>query len=82
MGEPCGAGCRLVRTNSGEGSRERWVRKSGFQGAVVVPGLVGEECVVMVDMVRRRWVRRVVVGEAMLGRWWWWLLSVAGDEVA
>ena len=42
------------------------MRKRGFQGAVVPVGEV-EEWVVMVDMVRRRWVRRVVGVEAMVG---------------
>jgi len=56
-------GCRVARTNSGEGRWVRWERKSAFQGA---GGLV--RWVVVVDMVERRERRRRVVravGEAM-----------------
>lgn len=59
-------GCRVARTNSGEGRCVRWERKSDFQGA---GGLV--RWVVVVDMVerreRRRRVVRVVVGAMAVG---------------
>jgi len=59
-----GAGRRVLRTNSGEGRCARCVRKRGFQG-VGVPGL-GWVVVVVVVMVRRRWVRRAGVVGAMV----------------
>ena len=53
MGEDVGAGWRVERTNSGEGSLEMWDSKADFQGA---GGVV--RWVVVVDMVwRRRWRR-------------------------
>lgn len=59
--EPLGAGARDVKTNSGEGSLERWDSKALFQGA---GGVV--RWAVVVDMVRRRERRRRVGGEAMV----------------
>lgn len=57
-------GCRLLKTNSGEESLERWVRKRGRQGATpIVEGVWA-----VVDMVRARWRRRRgAVEEAMVG---------------
>jgi hypothetical protein len=49
-------GCRVARTNSGEGMCVRWERMSDFQGA---GGVV--RWVVVVDMVERRERRRRVV---------------------
>ena len=60
-GEPFGAGWREVRTNSGEGSLERWDSKVEVQGAA---GVV--RCWVVVDMVRRRERRRRIGREAMM----------------
>lgn len=48
-----GAGWRVERTNSGESILEMWDRKVSFHGA----GLEGV-LLVVVDMVRRREVRR------------------------
>lgn len=60
-GEPFGAGWREVRTNSGEGSLERWDSKVEVQGAA---GVVRRW--VVVDMVRRRERRRRIGREAMM----------------
>lgn len=60
-GEPFGAGWREARTNSGEGSLERWDSKLEVQGA---GGVV--RCWVVVDMVRSSERRRNVGREAMM----------------
>lgn len=59
--EPFGAGWREVRTNSGEGSLERWDSKVEVHGAA---GVVS--CWVVVDMLRRRERRRRTGREAMV----------------
>lgn len=56
-----GAGWREVRTNSGEGSLERWDSKVEVQGAAGVLS-----CWVVVDIVRRRERRRRTGKEAMV----------------
>ena len=71
-GEPFGAGWREVRTNSGEGSLERWDSKVGVQGAA---GVV--RCWVVVDIVRRRVRRRRTGGEAMMS-----LLAIQRGELS
>lgn len=60
-GEPFGAGWSEVRTNSGEGSLERWDSKVEVQGAA---GVV--RCWVVADMVRRRERRRRTGRGAMM----------------
>lgn len=60
-GESVGAGWREARTNSGEGSLERWDSKVEVQGAAGVA-----RCWVVVDMARSRERRRRVGREAMM----------------
>ncbi len=66
-GDPFGAGWREVRTNSGEGSLERWDSKAEVHGAA---GVV--RCWVVVDMVRSRDRRRRTGREAMIVMIEWW----------
>lgn len=55
-------GCRELRTNSGESSFERCVRKRGRQGATPILDVV----VAVVDIVRARCRRRVAGEVAMV----------------
>lgn len=49
VGEPGEHGCKVVKTNSGEGSTEMWDRKMDFQGAGAA-----DRWWVVVDIWRRR----------------------------
>ena len=60
-GEPFGAVWRDVRTNSGDGSLDRWDSKVEVHGAA---GVV--TCWVVVDIVRSKVRRRKVGREAMM----------------
>lgn len=60
-GELVGAGWTEARTNSGEGSLERWFSKVEVQGAAGVA-----RCWVVVDIARSRERRRMVGREAMM----------------
>jgi hypothetical protein len=56
-------GCRELRTNSGESSFERCVRKRGRQGATPI---LDDVVAVDVDIVRARCRRRVACKVAMV----------------
>ena len=60
-GEPLGAAWREARTNSGDGSLDKWDSKVEAQGAAGVM-----RCWVVVDMLRRRQERRSPGKEAMM----------------